>query len=877
MPPRKKLIKRKKSLSSSTPNDINHESPAPEVVTETELTDNSRSDDVQTNVSIQEQVPKPNSAEIKSVSISSENLINDDGGEPDVKPDAKPDCIRQDEPEKQKIDLQKTENNVEAAVETNSAQAETTAVQVDGIKISSDDNNSVVVKSDDHDKCEETAKVAEDFSAQHCIVSEAPCQNNDALVVENGVKHTVEIVVTHESTALDVKDDSKVDGDDDRSNGDRDRDQDQDRALAVQDSTPDDKKDTGVEFYVGKLHKDTVEDDLLNVFQKFGELQSIRILRNSNSKKSKGFAFVRFAAIDQAKRALSELKDGFEVKEKHVNLSVSEDKDTLFLGNICKTWKKEEVLQQLKHYGVENVDTIRVPEDPKNGQKNKGHAFLEFTTHSVATEACKRLKKQDVLFGRDKNVTVSFAGPPTMVNQVFLEGLTNDWNEEKVKDMYNKYGEIVKVYISRSSGTKQKGYISFASPESAQACVEGINNTLIGEEAKIIAGIVKPKPQPRNSRQKQGLNGGLNVNKQSDVSTSHKESGINKNSEVKVSKMKGVSTPQQSKGNKKGSSKRVVKIKTNPVKPQQKVPLKKDDESSKVVELPKTKADMNIQQAKSKRKLLSEKKVHARDQGTTPKKPKIGGEGENSNTASKGGNRKRKKIITFGGREDRNIHEKKPLKKKKGNIHERERGNFRNPKGDTNFIRRQDDYRNSARYTEIYAPKYAASAPTAYHLGPDPLSARRLKEMEPHAGYIEPSSATQTLSYSRYVQPVVRTSHTQHQTVYLEPSSTSQSQLHSRYLDRSGLTQSHRGYIETAAVPKVQPYPDYRSSEYVQIAHDPYDSGHARVVRHDVRGAGVVTYVGGPPPPTSQVRNHTSYYEGSSSYSGAYSSQRTYY
>lgn len=62
-------------------------------------------------------------------------------------------------------------------------------------------------------------------------------------------------------------------------------------------------------------------------------------------------------------------------------------------------------------------------------------------------------------------------------------------------------------------------------------------------------------------------------------------------------------------------------------------------------------------------------------------------------------------------------------------MHEREREISRNPKDDAISIRRHDDYRNSTRYIDPYAPKYAVSASAAYHLGPDSLSARRLKAM----------------------------------------------------------------------------------------------------------------------------------------------------
>ncbi|XP_076942730.1 uncharacterized protein LOC143612694 [Bidens hawaiensis] len=599
-----------------------------------------------------------------------------------------------------------------------------------------------------------------------------------------------------------IQDDSMVNLDDDVSDDDDDieeddedneGDEDQDPSLIVQDSSPDNKKEKGMEIYVGKLDKNAVEEDLVNVFQQFGELKSTRIVRKPNSNKSKGFGFVRFASADQANRALSELKDGVEVRGKRVVISASQDNDTLHLGNICKTWNKEQVLQQLKEYGIEHIEMLRLPEDPKMEGKNKGFAFLEFSTHSDAVEAFKRLKKPDVVFGRDISAKVEFAETPKpsaaedllQVNVVHLEGLTEDWTEEKVKDICKTYGEILKINVRPKSRNKRKdfGFVTFNSPESAQACVEGINNTAIGVETKIKASIAKPQ-------QKGGIHGGFKVEKQSENS--------NKKSQPKSSKMKGVVNTQQTKINKK-----------RPLKNKQKGSTKKDGGNSKVAESSKMKGDNGSQHANRKRKASFEQKSNARDL-STPKKPRNGGQGPNSQSVTKAGSNKRK-VPGNEAREDRgnrNAQGRKPFKKQKGNMHGRERDNYRKPKGDTYPRRGPADYRNSTRYTDPYAPKYAASASNAYHVDSD----RHYKEMEPHAGYIEPAA------YSRYAQPVVRT-HGQHQTVY---HSQSQSLVYPRYLDRPVVTQPHRGYTE------AQPYRDYRPSAVVQVARGPYDSGHAR-------------------------------------------------
>lgn len=62
------------------------------------------------------------------------------------------------------------------------------------------------------------------------------------------------------------------------------------------------------EIFVGGLDKDATEEDLRKVFSAVGEVSEVRLMMNAQTKKNKGFAFLRFATVEQAKRACVELK-----------------------------------------------------------------------------------------------------------------------------------------------------------------------------------------------------------------------------------------------------------------------------------------------------------------------------------------------------------------------------------------------------------------------------------------------------------------------------------------------------------------------------------------------------------------------------------------
>lgn len=63
------------------------------------------------------------------------------------------------------------------------------------------------------------------------------------------------------------------------------------------------------EVFVGGLDKDATEDDLRKVFSAVGEVTEVRLMMNPQTRKNKGFAFLRFATVEQARRAVTDLRN----------------------------------------------------------------------------------------------------------------------------------------------------------------------------------------------------------------------------------------------------------------------------------------------------------------------------------------------------------------------------------------------------------------------------------------------------------------------------------------------------------------------------------------------------------------------------------------
>jgi RNA recognition motif-containing protein len=62
-------------------------------------------------------------------------------------------------------------------------------------------------------------------------------------------------------------------------------------------------------IYIGNLSYDASEDDIRKAFEDYGAVDSVKIIKDRYSGRSKGFGFVEMTDDDAAKTAISELND----------------------------------------------------------------------------------------------------------------------------------------------------------------------------------------------------------------------------------------------------------------------------------------------------------------------------------------------------------------------------------------------------------------------------------------------------------------------------------------------------------------------------------------------------------------------------------------
>lgn len=64
-----------------------------------------------------------------------------------------------------------------------------------------------------------------------------------------------------------------------------------------------------VQIYVGNLNYRMTEDSLQELFAKYGEVVSVKIIQDRYSGRSKGFGFVEMANKDDGEKAIQDLNE----------------------------------------------------------------------------------------------------------------------------------------------------------------------------------------------------------------------------------------------------------------------------------------------------------------------------------------------------------------------------------------------------------------------------------------------------------------------------------------------------------------------------------------------------------------------------------------
>ena len=235
------------------------------------------------------------------------------------------------------------------------------------------------------------------------------------------------------------------------------------------------KKEKGCELFIGNLNISTEKEELNNLFSPFGEITDIRIHKNEENKKC--YAFVRFSSRESATSALK--LDSSLLNNRHIKVTKSNENATIFIGNIRKTWTKEELETKIRRI-FHNISKIEFFTDPGNPNKNRGFCFGIFNTRNEAIKALNYVNKKGGINIDGISITCDWADvvdddDNSQSNQIFISNIKKEVNEADLKKYFDKLEKVVSVIMSKNhlnSKRKDLAFITFESHESAISAIK---------------------------------------------------------------------------------------------------------------------------------------------------------------------------------------------------------------------------------------------------------------------------------------------------------------------------------------------------------------------------------------------------------------------
>ncbi|KAK7337156.1 hypothetical protein VNO77_17717 [Canavalia gladiata] len=251
-------------------------------------------------------------------------------------------------------------------------------------------------------------------------------------------------------------------------------------------------------LYVGDLHPEVSDAQLMVAFSEFKSLASVRVCRDSSTGKSLCYGYVNFVSPQDAICAI-ELKNHSMLNGKVIRVMWSRrDPDVrkstignLFVKNIAESIDNAGLHDIFKKYGNILSSKVVMSEDGKS----KGYGFVQFESEESAKTAIEKLNgstighKQLYVGKFVKKSDRILPGPDAQYTNLYMKNLDPDITEATLQEKFSSFGKIVSLAIAKDNNGMSKGFgfVNYDNPDDAKKAMEAMNGLQLGSKILYVA------------------------------------------------------------------------------------------------------------------------------------------------------------------------------------------------------------------------------------------------------------------------------------------------------------------------------------------------------------------------------------------------------
>jgi polyadenylate-binding protein len=258
-------------------------------------------------------------------------------------------------------------------------------------------------------------------------------------------------------------------------------------------------------LYVGDLAPDVTEALLFEIFNAVGPVASVRVCRDTATRRSLGYAYVNFLRVDDAERALDTMNfKGIRGRPCRIMWSHRDPflrrsgLGNVFVKNLSQNIDNKTLFDTFSAFG--NILSCKIVTNSKT-RESLGYGFVHFENEDSAQRAIDRVdgmlidgQKVSVALYKSKKERGGFDN--NTYTNVFVKNLPENCTKEELEELFSKHGKITSCVISPDTTTKNRafGFVNFATAEEASAAVTALNDTEY-KERKLYVGRAQKKEE----------------------------------------------------------------------------------------------------------------------------------------------------------------------------------------------------------------------------------------------------------------------------------------------------------------------------------------------------------------------------------------------